>query len=54
VQAFNEKVETTDEDESVDKLAQYDRMRDIREDESISPEERKRREIRAKRKGLPR
>jgi len=54
VQAYNEKVETEDEDGDVDELAQYDKMRDIREDESISPEERKRREIRAKRRGFPR
>lgn len=53
VRAFNEKVDTAD-DEDEDELAQYDTVRDIRNDESLQPAERKRRIIRAKRKGLPR
>jgi len=52
VQAFNEKVETSDESE--EELAQYDTVRDIRSDPTISEAEQKRRIIRAKRKGLPR
>ena len=54
IRAFNEKVETTDEDEDVDELSKYERTKDIREDDSISPEERKRRLIRARRQGIPR
>jgi len=56
VHAFNEKVDSEDEDEDEDEddLAQYDRMRDVKNDDSISPEERKRRVIRARRRGLPR
>lgn len=52
VQAYNEKMDTPDEDE--EELAQYGSVRDIREDDTLSAEERKRRVIRAKRKGLPR
>jgi len=52
VQAFNKKVETSDESE--EELAQYDTVRDIRSDPTISEAEQKRRIIRAKRKGLPR
>ena len=52
VRAYNEKVETPDEDE--EELAQYGSVRDIRADSSLSEAERKRRIIRAKRKGLPR
>jgi len=55
ISAYNEKVESEpDESGDVDELAKYDRMKDIRQDDSISPEERKRREIRAKRRGFPR
>ena len=50
VRAYNEKVDTPDEEE----LAQYGSVRDIRADSSLSEAERKRRIIRAKRKGLPR
>ena len=50
VKAYNESVETADEGKSEDELSQYDSVRDIREDDSISPAERKRREIRAKRR----
>jgi len=52
VQAYNEKVDTPDEDE--EELAQYGSVRDIRADDTLSEAERKRRVIRAKRKGLPR
>jgi len=52
VHAYNEKVETPDESE--EELAQYGSIRDIRGDDTLSEAERKRRIIRAKRKGLPR
>ena len=52
VRAYNEKVDTSDEDE--EELAQYGSVRDIRADDTLSEAERKRRVIRAKRKGLPR
>jgi len=52
VKAFNEKVDTPDESE--EELAQYGSVRDIRDDDTLSEAERKRRIIRAKRKGLPR
>lgn len=51
IRAFNDKVETAEDE---DELAKYDTVRDIRNDESLQPAERKRRIIRAKRKGLPR
>ena len=54
IDALETLAETTDEDESEEELSQYNRTKDIREDESISPEERKRRLIRARRQGLPR
>ncbi len=47
---YNESVETADEGKDEDELSQYDSVREIREDDSISPAERKRREIRAKRR----
>ena len=54
VKAYNESVETADEGKSEDELAQYDRMADIHSDDSLTEAERKRRVIKARRKGLPR
>jgi hypothetical protein len=51
---YNEKVETIDEGKDGDELAQYDRMADIHSDDSLTEAERKRRVIKARRKGLPR
>mgnify|MGYP007124907519 CR=1 FL=1 len=52
IRAYNQQVSSSDE--SADELAQYDSVRAIRDDDSISEEERKRRVIRAKRLGIPR
>jgi hypothetical protein len=52
VQAYNQKVDHSDEDE--EELSQYGSVRDIRADDTLSEAERKRRIIRAKRKGLRR
>ena len=54
IDALETLAEESDEGESVDELSKYERTKDIREDESISPEERKRRLIRARRRGIPR
>lgn len=54
VQAYNESVDSPD-DESGEELAQqYSNVREIRDDDTLTEAERKRRIIRAKRKGLPR
>lgn len=53
IDALETLAETEDEGD-VDELAQYDRTDDIRKDDSISPEEKKRRLIRARRRGIPR
>lgn len=50
VKAYNENVETGDDSKSEDELSQYDSVREIREDDSISDVERKQRELRAKRR----
>jgi len=52
IEALESLAET--EDESDDDLAKYDRIRDIKEDDSISEAERKRRVIRGRRRRLPR
>ena len=53
VRAYNEKVDSESNDDE-EELAQYGSVRDIRADDTLSEAERKRRVIRAKRKGLPR
>lgn len=52
VEAYNEKVSSRDEDS--DELAEYDSVREIRNDDTLGEAERKRRVIRAKRQGIPR
>lgn len=53
VQAYNQKADNSGKNEESE-LSQYDSVREIREDSSLSEAERKRRIIRAKRKGLRR
>lgn len=50
VKAYNEKVRGADEGKDSDELSQYDSVRDIREDDSITEAERRRRVIRAQRR----
>lgn len=48
VQAHNEEVETASSNESEDELAKYDNMRELRNDDSLTPAKRKQLEIKAK------
>jgi hypothetical protein len=54
ISALEEVAEAHTSDEDEEELAQYGSVRDIRADDTLSEAERKRRIIRAKRKGLRR